>query len=452
MIDKSIYTKPSLVAILGAGESGVGAALLAKSKGLPVFVSDFGKIKEVYKNELTENGIEFEEEGHNESKILSADFVVKSPGIPEKAPIIKKIRDKKISIISEIEWAAMFTKGTIVGITGSNGKTTTTSLTYHILQKAGYDVALAGNIGKSLARTISERDYPYYVVEISSFQLDDILYFKPHISIITNITEDHLDRYNYDFKQYINAKLAITTNQDSTDYCIYSQDDVVTNQAIQAVKNTNCLPFSHDAEVEEGAFISDDQIVFILKKKQFNMPMREYALTGRHNYYNAMAAGIATKLLGVRNEVIRESLQDFKSLEHRMEYVLTIRGIEFINDSKATNVNSAWFALESMNKDVIWIAGGKDKGNDYEELKGIVAQKVKAIICLGIDNEKLHKAFASEVGYIVDTQSMSEAVKMAYNLAGKGEVVLLSPACASFDLFDNYEDRGNQFKRAVRSL
>jgi UDP-N-acetylmuramoylalanine--D-glutamate ligase len=451
-MQKHSENKYSMVAILGAGESGVGAALLAKAKGIPVFVSDFGKIKDVYKAELVENGIEFEEEGHTESTILSATVVIKSPGIPEKAPIIKKIRDQKISIISEIEWAARFTKGTIVGITGSNGKTTTTSLTYHILHKAGYDVAIAGNIGKSLARTISERDYQYYVVEISSFQLDDIVHFKPHIAIITNITEDHLDRYNYNFKEYIDSKLAITTNQDSHDYCIYCQDDPVTQQYIHNIKNTHCLPISYDSKLEEGAFISEENIVFILKKKEFNMPMREYALTGRHNYYNAMAAGIATKLLGVRKEIIRESLQDFKSLEHRMEYVLTIRGIEFINDSKATNVNSAWFALESMNKDVIWIAGGKDKGNDYEELKELVAKKVKAIICLGIDNEKLHKAFASEVGYIVDTQSMSEAVKMAYNLAGKGEAVLLSPACASFDLFDNYEDRGNQFKRAVRSL
>lgn len=443
---------PQNVVVLGAGESGVGAALLAQQVGCAVFVSDFGKVKDNFAAELNQAGIAYEAEQHSEAKILAADVVIKSPGIPEKAPIVQQIRKAGIELISEIEWAARFIDGQIVAITGSNGKTTVTSWIYHILKNAGLDVALAGNIGKSLARTLTEKTYAYYVVEVSSFQLDDIEMFKPHISIITNITEDHLDRYNYNFQEYIDAKLAITKNQDKNDYCIFCLDDEVTKEQIKRVQNTNCLPFSLEQAVEEGAYLDTDEITFITKQKRLTMPIREFALAGRHNHYNAMAAGIASKLLGVRKENIRESLQDFKSLEHRMEYVLTIRGIEFINDSKATNINSAWFALESMNKDLIWIAGGKDKGNDYDELKDLVAKKVKAIICLGVDNEKLHKAFANEVGYIMDTQSMKEAVQMAYNLAGKGEAVLLSPACASFDLFDSYEDRGSQFKRAVRSL
>jgi UDP-N-acetylmuramoylalanine--D-glutamate ligase len=438
--------------VLGAGESGVGAALLAAAKGCRVFVSDFGTIKPAFRNELADAGIEFEEGGHSEERILASDLVVKSPGIPEKAPIVQRIREKGIELISEIEWACRFIDGTVVAITGSNGKTTTTALIWHIINKAGWDVALAGNIGKSLARTVYEKAYEYYVVEVSSFQLDDIAAFHPHVSVITNITEDHLDRYDYSFEKYIRSKLSIARNQDANDCCVYCLDDEITAKYIQEIGNTACIPFSWEQRVPEGAYIEGDQIIFQLKKKSFTMPMRDFALAGRHNYFNAMAAGIVTRTLGVRKEIIRESLQDFKSLEHRMEYVLTVRGIEFINDSKATNVNSAWFALESMNKNVIWIAGGKDKGNDYAELKDLVRRKVKAIICLGLDNDKLHAAFADEVGYIVDTQSMTEAVNMAYNLAGKDEVVLLSPACASFDLFDNYEDRGNQFKRAVRSL
>ncbi|MCP4123804.1 MAG: UDP-N-acetylmuramoyl-L-alanine--D-glutamate ligase [Bacteroidetes bacterium] len=440
------------VIVLGAGESGVGAALLAKEKGYRVFVSDFGKIKKSYRSELENGGIEFEEGGHDEKRILASGLVIKSPGIPEKAPIVKAIRNKSIRLISEIEWAYGFINGKIVAITGSNGKTTTTSWIYHILDKAGWDVALAGNIGKSLARVVSEKDYEYYVVEISSFQLDDIDAFRPHISVITNITEDHLDRYEYKFENYIRSKMKVAGNQTTADYCIYCLDDPVTNQYINEIKNTNCIPFSWEQTVSEGAFREGDHISFTIKKKPFTMPMREFALAGRHNYFNAMAAGIASRVLGVRKDVIRESLTDFKNLEHRMEFVLTIRGVDFINDSKATNVNSAWFALESMNKNVIWIAGGTDKGNDYDELKDLVRDKVKAIVCLGVDNEKLHKAFAGEVGYIMDTSSMSEAVRMAYNLAGKGEVVLLSPACASFDLFEDYEDRGHQFKRTVRSL
>ena len=453
-MNNQIYTDPmnSRLVILGAGESGVGAALLGKAKGYDVFVSDAGKIKAPYRKELESAGIEFEEGRHSEDRILSADLVVKSPGIPDKVRLVQSIREKLIPVVSEIEFAYHFLKGKIIAITGSNGKTTTTSLIYHIMHKAGMDVALAGNIGNSLARTITEKQYDYYVVEISSFQLDDVESFHPHISVITNITEDHLDRYDHKFENYIQSKLSVTKNQDENDYCIYCLDDEVSRKYIHQVENTACIPFSWEQSVAEGAFIEGDNIIYSIKKKLFTMPMREFALAGRHNYFNAMAAGIATRVLGVRKDVIRESLQDFKNLEHRMEFVLTVRGIDFINDSKATNVNSAWFAMESMNKDVIWIAGGKDKGNDYAELRELVKDKVKAIICLGIDNDKLHNVFASEVGYIVDTNSMTEAVNMAYNLAGKDEVVLLSPACASFDLFENYEDRGNQFKRAVRSL
>lgn len=440
------------IAVLGAGESGVGAALLARARGYAVFVSDAGKIRHKYREELVAQGIDFEEGAHDLERILAADAVVKSPGIPEKATPVQAARKAGLPVISEIEWAWTFAQGTVVAVTGSNGKTTTTSWIYHILKKAGWDAVLAGNIGHSFARVLSEGDHDYYVLEVSSFQLDDIITFHPKVSVITNITEDHLDRYDYSFANYIQSKLRIAANQGPGDHCVYCLDDAVTAAHINALNNTVCIPFSLERPVEEGAFREGDHINFSINQKPFAMPMRDFALAGRHNHYNAMAAGIATRLLGVRNDVIRESLQDFKNLEHRMEFVLTIRGVDFINDSKATNVNSAWFALESMNKSVIWIAGGTDKGNDYTDLKPLVAEKVKAIICLGLDNEKLHNAFSGEVGYIVDTRSMAEAVHMAYNLAGKGEVVLLSPACASFDLFENYEDRGNQFKRAVRSL
>lgn len=441
------------IVILGSGESGVGAAILAQKQGADVFVSDFGTIKPTYKEELTARGIPFEEGKHTEDIILSATTIIKSPGIADKVAIVKKIKEKNIPIISEIEYGYLYSNATIIAITGTNGKTTTTSLTYHILEKAGLDVGLGGNIGTSFARQVADGDRAYFVLELSSFQLDNCIRFKPHIAILCNITEDHLDRYDYQFEKYIQSKFSITKNQTEQDYFIYCEDDAITIQhLIKANPHVQKIPFSYHKEIQNGAFVTNQEIIIQLNKNNFTMPISELSIQGIHNSYNSMAAAISAKLVGVRNEKIRESLEDFKNLEHRLEFVATIKGVDFINDSKATNVNSTWYALESMTKPTVLIAGGVDKGNDYTLIKELVNSRVKAIICLGKDNEKLHEAFASEVGYIVDTQSMEQAVQMAYNISEKGDVVLLSPCCASFDLFENYEDRGKQFKRNVMNL
>ena len=440
--------------ILGGGESGVGAALLAKQKGYNVFLSDGSSLKEVYRNELQNAGIEFEEGRHTEEKILNADEVMKSPGIPEKNEIVKKIRIKGIEIISEIELAYRF-KGNskIIAITGSNGKTTTTALIYHICKTAGLDCALVGNIGFSFARQVAVDSKPLYIAEVSSFQLDDIKTFKPDVAILTNITEDHLDRYEYKFENYIRSKFRITMNQDKNDYFIYCLDDEVTMKYLNKFNiQSNQLPISMKKEVPNGAFIKDGDMYVRTGSDYVSMSVYDFALKEIHNQYNTMAACVAASTLDLRKEKIREAVTTFQSLEHRMEPVATIRGVEFINDSKATNLNSTWYALESMNKPTILILGGVDKGNDYSLITELVKEKVKAIICLGTDNRKIHEAFGNIINPIVNTGSASEAVHAAFHFATKGDVVLLSPACASFDLFKNYEDRGNQFKKAVKEL
>ncbi len=438
--------------ILGGGESGVGTALLGKAKGFEVFVSDKGVIKEKYKNVLIHNEIEWEEGQHTESKILNADLVMKSPGIPDKVPLVKQLRANGILIVSEIEFAAKYTNATLVGITGSNGKTTTATLTHHIL-KQELNVGLAGNIGDSFAKQILEEDYKNYVLEISSFQLDDIVDFKPHIAIITNITPDHLDRYDYKFENYIAAKFRIAENQTKADYLIYDADDEVIadwfkNNSVQST----LLPFSLTKTIENGAYFKNNNITITIDNNQIIMPASNLALEGKHNVKNAMAASTVAHLLKIRKQTIRESLENFQGVEHRLEQVLKINKVQYINDSKATNVNATYYALESMDTPTVWIVGGQDKGNNYEELFPFVNEKVKAIICLGVDNEKLLHTFGNMVDIIVETQFMSEAVKIAYKIAESGDSVLLSPACASFDLFENYEDRGRQFKNAVRNL
>ncbi|MCF1190838.1 UDP-N-acetylmuramoyl-L-alanine--D-glutamate ligase [Mangrovimonas sp. AS39] len=438
--------------ILGGGESGVGTALLGKQKGFEVFVSDKGSIKDKYKEVLINNGIEWEDEKHTESEIFNADLVMKSPGIPEKAPLVKLIREKGIQIVSEIEFASRYTSATIVGITGSNGKTTTATLTHHIL-KQELQVGLAGNIGDSFAKQILEHDYENYVLEISSFQLDDILDFKPHIAVLTNITPDHLDRYNYQFENYISSKFRIIMNQTPEDYFIYDADDEVIQEWLENNPvQSRLLPFSLKKTFENGAFIENENIKVIIDNNQFIMPTKDLALEGKHNIKNAMAASTVAHLLKIRKQTIRESLENFHGVEHRLEQVLKINKVNYINDSKATNVNATYYALESMDAPTVWIVGGEDKGNNYQELFPFVNEKVKAVICLGIDNEKLIENFAPMVDVIVETQFMSEAVKIAYKIAEPGDNVLLSPACASFDLFQNYEDRGRQFKEAVRNL
>lgn len=447
------------IVILGGGESGAGAALLAKQQGYDVFLSDGSSLKDLYRNELVQAGIEFEEGQHDEERILSADEVMKSPGIPEKATIMKKIRAKGIPVISEIELAYRF-KGNskIVAITGSNGKTTTTALTYHICKTAGLDCALVGNIGDSFAKRVAEDPRPLYVVEVSSFQLDDIVTFRPDVAILTNITEDHLDRYDYKFENYIRSKFRIAMNQQSNDHFIYCADDEVTMQYKDNLSITgfqiqsNQLPISMKKELPNGAFIKDGDMYVRTGQDFTNMSVFDFALKGKHNQYNTMAACVAATTLDIRKEKIRDAVQTFQNLEHRMEHVATVRGVEFINDSKATNVNSAWYALESMTKPTILILGGVDKGNDYSLIKDLVKEKVKAIICLGTDNKKIHEAFSDVITTIVDTTNAEDAVKGAFHFATKGDVVLLSPACASFDLFKNYEDRGNQFKKAVKEL
>ncbi len=438
--------------ILGGGESGVGTALLGKAKGYEVFVSDKGTIKEKYKNVLIHNEIEFEDEQHTESKILNADIVMKSPGIPDKAPLVKQIRDKGILVISEIEFASKYTNATIVGITGSNGKTTTATLTHHIL-KQELEVGLSGNIGESFAKQILEENYPNYVLEISSFQLDDIVDFKPHIAVLLNITPDHLDRYDYKFENYINSKFRITMNQTKEDYLIYDADDEVINEWLMLNKiQSTLLPFSLTRTIENGAYLDKENIKITIDNNQIIMPTANLALEGKHNIKNAMAASTVAHLLKIRKQTIRESLENFQGVEHRLEHVLKINKVQYINDSKATNVNATYYALESMDTPTVWIVGGVDKGNNYEELFPFVNEKVKAIICLGVDNQKLMDTFGNMVDVIIETQFMSEAVKIAYKIAESGDSVLLSPACASFDLFENYEDRGRQFKDAVRNL
>jgi UDP-N-acetylmuramoylalanine--D-glutamate ligase len=439
--------------ILGGGESGVGAAILAKKREHEVFVSDSGPISAKHRKELEDFGINYEEDRHDAEKIMNADEVMKSPGIPEKSEMVKRIRQKGISIISEIELAYRF-KGNskIIGITGSNGKTTTTTLIWHICKHAEVDCALVGNIGYSFARQVALDPKPLYVAEISSFQLDDIKTFRPDIAVLTNITEDHLDRYEYFFENYIRAKFSIVKNQTMKDYFIYCEDDPVTMEYINHFPFTsNPLPFTMNRELPAGAYIRNNQMT-VTGHEPLTMSVFDFALKGRHNQYNTMAACAAAATLGIKKEKIREAVKTFESLEHRMEPVATIRGVEFINDSKATNVNSTWYALESMTKPVILILGGVDKGNDYSVMLDLVKEKVKAIVCMGTDNTKIHKALGNVVEVMVNTGSAKEAVKSAYHLASKGDVVLLSPACASFDLFKNYEDRGTQFKEAVREL
>jgi len=438
--------------ILGGGESGVGTALLAKAKGYDVFVSDKGKIKEKYRDVLLNNEIEFEDEQHTESKILNADIVMKSPGIPDKVALVKQIRGAGIKVVSEIEFASNYTNATLVAITGSNGKTTTATLTHHLL-KQELDVGLAGNIGDSFAKQILEKDHDNYVLEVSSFQLDDIHDFKPKIAVLTNITPDHLDRYDYKFENYIASKFRIVENQTEDDYFIYDADDEVITDWLQSHQiQSKKLPFSLTREIEEGAYYKDNNIIITIDNNKIIMPTENIALEGKHNVKNAMAASTVAHLLKIRKQTIRESLENFQGVEHRLEQVLKINKVQYINDSKATNVNATYFALESMDAPTVWIVGGVDKGNDYKELFQFVNEKVKAIICLGVDNKKLIDAFGNMVDVIVETQYMSEAVKIAYKVAEAGDNVLLSPACASFDLFENYEDRGRQFKDAVRNL
>jgi len=440
--------------ILGSGESGVGAAILGKKQGYEVFVSDGGTLKDNYRKELTEHEIEFEEGKHTEERILAADEVMKSPGIPEKNEMVKKIRAKQIPVISEVELAYRF-KGDskIVAITGSNGKSTTTALTYHICKNAGLDCAMVGNIGISFAKQVALDPKALYVAEISSFQLDDIKDFRPDIAVLLNITEDHLDRYDYRFENYINSKFRIIENQTSDDYFIYCEDDPVIMEKLALLTiHTNPLPFSMKQEVKKGGYIKGDQMMLRIQEERVSMSIYDFALKGKHNNYNTMAAGIAAATLGIRKEKIREAVKNFHSLEHRMEFVAMVRGVEFINDSKATNVNSTWFALESMNKPTILILGGTDKGNDYSLIAELVKEKVKAIVCMGVDNKKIIEAFKDIVPVIVETDAAKKAVNASFKLATKGDVVLLSPACASFDLFKNYEDRGTQFKNAVKEL
>ena len=445
------------IIILGSGESGVGSAILAKQKGFDVFVSDKGLIKDQYKKILNDENISYEEGTHTLNKILNASEVIKSPGIPDSSEVVVKLREKSIPVISEIEFAGRYTNARKICITGSNGKTTTTLLTYHILKKAGYNVGLGGNVGKSFALQVAREDHEYYVLELSSFQLDNVYSFKADIAILLNITPDHLDRYNNSFEEYANSKFRITQNQTANDFIIYNCDDELIQKKISEMNSPAAkIPFSIKKKIEgSGAYLSENQLTLNYKPNQ-NQPLimtiEQLALQGKHNVYNSMAASLAAKIVDVRKEIIRESLQDFQNVEHRLEFVASINGIEFINDSKATNVNSTWYALESMEKPVIWVCGGQDKGNDYSELSDIVKQKVKAIICLGKNNKKIVEAFKGTVELIVETDNASDAVAASYKIGKKGDVVLLSPACASFDLYKNYEDRGLQFKAAVRSL
>lgn len=442
------------IVILGAGESGIGAAMLAQKQGFDVFVSDFGAIADRYKQTLIELNIAFEEKQHTTDLILNAAEVIKSPGIADSVTIVKDLKKKGVPVISEIEFAKRYTKAKTICITGSNGKTTTTMLTYHILKKAGLNVGLAGNIGHSFAAQVATEQFDWYVLEISSFMLDDMYQFKADIAVLLNITPDHMDRYDYKMANYAASKMRITQNQTAEDCFIYCADDEETLKALKNTKiNSKRYPFSIRKKVEEGAYLEGNNIhINSNPKDQLTMSISELALQGKHNIYNSMASGIVAKVLDIRNETIRESMGDIKNIEHRLEHVAKISGVDYINDSKATNVNSTWYALESVNPEVILIMGGVDKGNDYDMLKDLVKQKVKAIVCLGKNNKRIHEAFEDDVEVIVNTFSAHEAVQVAYHLATKGNTVLLSPACASFDLFKNYEDRGNQFKMAVKEL
>ncbi len=441
------------IVVLGAAESGVGTAILAQKQGYDVFVSDFGAISTKYKKELTDRNIRFEEGQHSQEIIFSANEVVKSPGIPEKAPIIVGLKERDIPVISEIEFAARFTDAKMICITGTNGKTTTTLLTYHILLKAGLNVGLGGNVGKSFARQVAEENYDYYVLELSSFQLDGCYDFKADVAILTNITPDHLDRYEYNLQNYVDSKFRITQNQGPADAFIYCVDDEVTMQEISKREfKMQCFPFSIKQKEGMSAYTENNNLIIQTHNQTLTMSIQELALQGKHNLYNSMASGIASRILEIRKEVVRESFSDFENIEHRLEFVNSVHGIDFINDSKATNVNSTWYALESLQSPIIWIAGGVDKGNDYSMLTELVQNRVKALVCLGTDNKKLIKAFKEIVPVIVEASSADEAVQTAYRLGKKGDTVLLSPCCASFDLFENYEDRGRQFKAAVRSL
>ena len=445
----------SRVVVLGGAESGVGAAVLAKVKGFDVFLSDNGRIKEEYASELRKWEIPFEEGGHTESLILNADEVVKSPGIPLTAPMIRKLEAQGTHIVSEIEFAGRYDTAKKICITGSNGKTTTTSLIYYLLQQAGLNVGLGGNIGKSYAYQVATEHYDYYVLEISSFQLDNVYDFRPDIAIITNITPDHLDRYDHNMENYVKAKFRITRNLRPEDCFIFDSDDAITIAHLdKIILQTKMLPFTQEREVSQGAFVRDDKMVIRYEQDESEMYLEELALGGKHNIYNSMAAALAAKAMDIENEVIRNSLATFAPIEHRLEPVLSIKDVLYINDSKATNIDSAWYALECQKRPVVWIVGGTDKGNDYSILNDLVREKVKAIVCLGIDNGKIHAAFEGIVGKdrMVDTHSAEEAVKAASRFAQSGDVVLLSPCCASFDLFKNYEDRGEKFKQAVRNL
>jgi UDP-N-acetylmuramoylalanine--D-glutamate ligase len=439
--------------VLGGGESGVGTAILGKKEGYDVFVSDFGKIKDNYRDVLNQYEIKWEDEQHTEEVILNADVVMKSPGIPDKAPIVKKLVEKGIPVISEIEFANDFNKALTIGITGSNGKTTTTMLTYHLLKEGGLNVGLGGNIGKSFAWQVAEENYDSYVLELSSFQLDGIVNYKPHIAIITNISPDHLDRYDYKYENYIASKFRITMNQTEDDYLIYDADDEAIANWLQNNKvKAQLIPFSVSKKIENGAYLNKQTMEININQEEFLMETANIALEGKHNMKNAMAATSVAQLMRIRKQTIRESLSNFQGVEHRLEKVLKIQNVQYINDSKATNVNATFFALDSMTTPTVWIVGGVDKGNDYSELMSLVHEKVKAIICLGIDNKKIIEAFANIVDMMVEVDNMHDAVNTAKHIAEKGDTVLLSPACASFDLFQNYEDRGNQFKNEVRNL
>lgn len=439
--------------VLGGGESGVGTAILGKKKGYQVFVSDKGKIKEKYKKVLEHFEIDWEEEQHTESKILNADVVMKSPGIPDTVPLVVALNQNGVPVISEIEFAYKYTDAVIIGITGSNGKTTTTMLTNHILKEGDLHVGMAGNIGDSFAKMVADSDFDFYVLEISSFQLDGIVDFKPHIAVLTNITPDHLDRYNYKFENYIASKFLITKNQTSDDYLIYDADDeVIVDWLEKNPVQSKLLPFSIDKELDEGAYLKNDKIRIHTQNNTIEMTTDALALEGKHNLKNTMAASTAAKLIGIRKQTIRDSIMNFQGAPHRLEKVLKIHHVQYINDSKATNVNATYYALDSMSAPTVWIVGGVDKGNDYRELMPLVREKVKAIICLGNDNSKIKEVFGNVVDLMVETFAMEEAVKVAYKIAERGDAVLLSPACASFDLFDNYEDRGNQFKENIKNL
>jgi len=443
----------SRLVVLGGGESGVGTAILGKKEGYEVFVSDMGKIKENYRDVLNKYEIQWEDEQHTEALILNADVVMKSPGIPDKAPLVKKLLEKGVKVISEIEFAYPFTNAKTIGITGSNGKTTTTMLTYHLLKEGGLNVGLGGNIGKSFAWQVAEENYDCYVLELSSFQLDGIINYKPDIAILTNISPDHLDRYEYKYENYIASKFRITMNQTEEDFFIYDADDEAISGWLQNNKTkAKLIPFSLSKTFENGAFIKNETMDIIINNEEFEMKTADISLEGKHNMKNAMAATSVAQLMKIRKQTIRESLSNFQGVEHRLEKVLKIQNVQYINDSKATNVNATFFALDSMTVPTVWIVGGVDKGNDYSELMPLVREKVKAIICLGLDNKKIIDAFSDVVDMMVEVDNMRDAVNTSKHLAEKGDAVLLSPACASFDLFQNYEDRGNQFKAAVQNL